>query len=83
MRMMRGPVAGMVRDEMPGALERRAVDPRGLEAERVELLAEEVADGAHAREIVRAAVDVDGLLEQRQRVGVAGVDGRTIARSGA
>ena len=70
------PAAGMVGDQVPGALERRAVHPRRLEAERVELLAEEIADGAHAGEVVRAAVDVDGLLEQRERVGVARVDRR-------
>ena len=61
------PLAGMVRDQVAGALERRAVDPGRLEPERVELLAEQIADRADAREVVRAAVDVDGLLEQRER----------------
>ena len=36
---------------MAGPLERRAVDPRGLEAERVELGPEHVADLPHAGEI--------------------------------
>ena len=66
-------LARMVGDQVPGALEAAAVDPRRLEPERVELLAEQIPDGAHAREVVRAAVDVDGLLEQRERVGVARV----------
>ena len=73
----------MVRDEVPGALEAGAVHPRGREAEGVELLAEEIGDGAHAREIVDAAVDVDGGLEQRERVRVSASTADTIARSGA
>ena len=52
-------LAGMIRDQVAGALERRAVHPGRLEPERVELLAEEVPDRADAGEVVRAAVDVD------------------------
>jgi hypothetical protein len=46
------PCPGMVRDQVTGALEGAAVHPGRLEPERVELLAEEVADGAHAGEVV-------------------------------
>ena len=73
MRMIRWPFPRMVRDQVPGALERGAVHPCRLEPERVELLAEEITNRAHAREIVSAAVDVDRLLEQRERAGVARV----------
>ena len=74
MSSMRGPLPGCVGDEMPGALPRRAVDPPRREAERVELRAKDVADLAHAREVLRAAVDVDDALEQRERLGVVRVD---------
>jgi hypothetical protein len=60
---------------MSGAVKRRAIHPRRREPQPGELLTEDVADRSYAREIVRAAVDVDGFLEQRQRGGVAGVDG--------
>ena len=59
---------------MSGALERRTVDPSRGEAEGIELGAEHVADAAHAREVHRAAVDVDDALEQRQRARVVRVD---------
>ena len=43
--------AGMVRHEMAGPLERRAVDPAGLEPERLELRREQPADLAHAVQV--------------------------------
>ena len=70
----RRPWSGPLRDEVAGALERRAVDPAGREPERLELGREQLADGADAVEVLRAAVDVDGALEQRQRAGLTGVD---------
>ena len=60
-------------DEMSGALERRSVDPAGREPQRVELGGEQLADLAHAGKVLRAAVDVDGPFEERQRLGVVGV----------
>ena len=66
--------AAMLGDEMPGALERCAVDPAGREAERLELGAEQLADFPDAVEVLRAAVDVDHALEERERVGVVRVD---------
>ena len=67
--------AWMVGDEMAGALERRPVDPPRPETQPVELRPKDIADLAHPREILRAAVDVDDFLQQRKRLGVAGVDG--------
>ena len=46
----RGPRPAALRDEVPGALERGAVDPAHGEAERFELAAEDLADCAHAGE---------------------------------
>ena len=74
MRRIFGPAPRVLRDQVPGALERGAVDPPRLEAERVELLQEDLADLLHALEVLRAAVDVDDALEQRQRLRVVLVD---------
>src|SRR5262249_13781127 len=63
-------------DEMSGAVKRRAVHPRRREPERRELLPEHVADRADAWEVMRAAVDVDGFLEEPERGRVAGIDRR-------
>ena len=38
------PRAGVFRDEVPGALERRAVHPLRLETERIQLLPEDLSD---------------------------------------
>ncbi len=62
-----------LRDEMARALERRAVDPAGREAQRVELGREQLPHLANAGKVLRPAVDVDGPLEQRQRLAVVRV----------
>ena len=70
----------MLGDQMPGALERRSVDPTNFEAERFELRTKHIGHGADAREVHRAAVDVHDPLEQRQRLGVVRID-RTSRRA--
>jgi hypothetical protein len=63
--------SGMRRDQMPGALPRRAIHPAHREAERFQLGPEHGADSLDAGDVHRAAVDVDDTLEQRDRfVGV-------------
>ena len=74
MRRMRGPGARMIGDKMARALERGAVDPPRAEPERVELGAKRATDLSDALEILRAAVDVDDALEQRECVLVVRVD---------
>ena len=64
----------MLGDEMPGALERRTVDPPGGEPQRCELRREDAADLAHPVEILGTAVDVDHALEQRERVTGMSID---------
>ena len=59
--------------EVTGAMPRGAVHPLGLEAEAVELGAEDPADLAHAVEVLGAAVDVHDALEERQGVAVVRV----------
>ena len=49
-----GPRARVLRDQVPGALEGGTVDPARLEAERVELLQEDLADVLHALEVLGA-----------------------------
>ena len=65
---------GVNGDEVAGAMPRGAVHPLGLEAEAVELGAEDPADLAHAGKVLGAAVDVHHALEQRQRRVVVRVD---------
>ena len=62
----------MFGDEMARALERRTVDPPRGEAQRVERRTQGIGNPSNAREVHRAAVDVDDALEQRE--GVAVVD---------
>ena len=62
-----------LRDQMPGALERRSVDPAGREAQAVELGREQLPHLAHAGKVLCPAVDVDGSFEERQGFGVVGV----------
>ena len=66
--------AGMIGDQVARALERRAVDPSRLEAKLLELGGEELADLPHAGEVLRAAVDVDRALEERERLGPVSID---------
>ena len=61
-------------DEMAGALPGGAVDPLRLESERVELGAKDRADLPHAVEVLRAAVDIDDALEERDGLVLVGVD---------
>ena len=72
--LLRAP--GMDGHQMAGALPRGAVDPLCLEAERVELGAEDRADLPDAVEVLRAAVDVDDALEERDGILATGVDRR-------
>src|SRR5262249_4994637 len=68
--------SGVLGDEVPGASPGTAVDPSRLEAEPLETRHEDVADALHAGQIVRPAVDVDHLLEKRERLPVVRVDVR-------
>ena len=75
-----------VGDEMSSTFERRPVDPSRREAQGGELGGEEFSDLAHARMVLRAAVDVDRALEQRQRLGIVrvhvGDDGALVGGKG-
>jgi hypothetical protein len=64
----------MLRNEVSRALERCAVYPAGFEPKRVEFLEEDLADFLHTLEVLRPAVDVDDLLEQRERPGIVFVN---------
>ena len=66
--------ARMIGDEMSRALERGAVDPSRAEPERIELGTERAPDFSDALEILRAAVDVDDTLEQRERLMIVRVN---------
>ena len=68
--------AGMFRHEMAGAAPFRSVDPRGLEAKPVECRTKDRAHLAHAGVVLRAAVDVDHALEERQSFSNMRVDVR-------
>ena len=69
------PAPTVFRDQVPGAIERRAVHPSRAEAERVELRPKPVAHRAYAREVRRAAVDVHDGSSRADR-GVASRDRR-------
>ncbi len=73
MRRKRRPGRPPLRDQMPGALERRSVDPAGREAQAVELGREQLPHLAHAGKVLCPAIDVDGSFEERQGFGVVGV----------
>ena len=73
MRRIRRPGRATLGDEVSGALERRAVDPARREPQRVELGARKLSHLANAGKVLGAAVDVDGALEQRQRLAVVRV----------
>ena len=76
----------MLGDEVPGALERGAVDPARLKPERVEFGGEHAPHLSDAVEILCSAVDVDDALEQRERLAVVRVDvggqGALVGRKG-
>src|SRR5205085_10407450 len=67
--------SGVLGDEMPRTMKRRAVHPVRGEAQRVELDTEHVGDATNAAEIHRSAVDVDDALQERERARVLRVDG--------
>src|SRR5262249_31358946 len=58
---------GTLGDEVAGATETAAVDPAGLEAERLELRTQDVRHCAYAGEVHRAAIDVDDLFHRPHR----------------
>jgi hypothetical protein len=67
--------AGARGQQVAGALHfGRHVDPAGLEAERVELGAEQLPDGAHALQVIGAAIDQRTLPEQLERLRAVGAD---------
>lgn len=76
--------ARMIRHQMSRAAKRRAVHPRRREPQRVKLRAKQRANRFDAGVVLRAAVDVDRLLEQRDPLGVVVVeeldDGALVAR---
>ena len=65
----------MLGNQVAGPVERRAVHPSCPEAERVELRPQHVGDPAHAGNVQRAAIDIDDLLEKRQRLAIVCIDG--------
>jgi len=62
-------------DQVTGPVEFGAVDPFGLETGPAEGGREQLAHFPHTLEVERPAVDVHRALEQRQRLGLAGIDG--------
>jgi hypothetical protein len=66
--------AWMLGDQVPGASERGAIFPAHLEPERFEARPQHIRDTAHAREIHRAAVDIDDLFQQCDRAALLGLD---------
>jgi hypothetical protein len=64
-----GPLRAALGDQVPGPAPRRSFDPAGAKAESIQLGGEHRRDGLHAGEVHRAAVLVDGALEQYQRIG--------------
>src|SRR5690606_34012065 len=62
------------RDEMPGTVELRAIQPLRLETERRERAPEQRPDLLHALEVEAAAVDVDRLLQELEGLRLPAVD---------
>jgi hypothetical protein len=60
--------------EMAGPIERLAVDPLGLEAERIEFGTKQSAHFTYAGEVHRSAVDVYRSLEQLDGLPRVGID---------
>jgi hypothetical protein len=64
----------MFGDQMRAAARRSQLEAR-LEAEGLEFLLEDLPDRSHSGSVVRAAVDVDDPLEERERFSVVSIDG--------
>jgi hypothetical protein len=64
----------MIGDEMSAAFDLVLIHPLRLESESVELGAKDRPHLPHTRKVVRAAVDVDDALEQRETFIVVSVD---------
>ena len=74
MSRMRGPAPGCSATRCPARLNAAPSTQRVLNPSASSSRAEHAADLAHALEVLRAAVDVDDALEQRERVAVVRVD---------
>jgi hypothetical protein len=64
----------MLGHEVSGTFEAGAFDPACREPERVEFLAQYIANLANPSEVERSTIDVHQSLEQRERFGIVLVD---------